>query len=53
MLLKSFKGIVGLLGAYTNTYLVCDEVTFDGALIDVASNLDKIKEFRSGKFFGR
>ena len=45
MLLKSFKGIVGLLGAYTNTYLVYDEITFDGALIDVASNLDKIKEF--------
>ena len=29
MLLKSFKGIVGLLGAYTNTYLVYDEITFD------------------------
>ena len=45
MLLKTFKGIVGALGQYTNTYLVYDETTFDGALIDIASNLDKIKEF--------
>ena len=45
MLLKSFKGRVGTLGSYTNTYLVYDENTFEGVLIDIANNLDKIKEF--------
>lgn len=46
MLLKTFKGFVGTLGAPTNTYLVYDEKTFEGALIDLANNLDKIKEFQ-------
>ncbi|MBO5143429.1 MAG: MBL fold metallo-hydrolase [Clostridia bacterium] len=45
MLLKSFKGRVGALGSYTNTYLVYDEKTFDGALIDLANNLEGIQEF--------
>ena len=45
MLLKSFKGRVGILGSYTNTYLVYDDKTFKGALIDIANNLDKIQEF--------
>ena len=45
MVLKSFKGRVGALGSYTNTYLVYDEKTFDGALIDLANNLDEIQEF--------
>lgn len=46
MLLKTFKGFVGSLGSPTNTYLVYDEKTFDGVLIDLANNLDKIKEFQ-------
>ena len=45
MLLKSFKGRVGSLGSYTNTYLVYDEITFEGALIDIANNVNDIQEF--------
>lgn len=45
MLLKTFKGFVGSLGAYTNTYLVYDEKLFEGALIDIANNLEKIQEY--------
>ncbi len=45
MLLKSFKGRVGSLGSYTNTYLVYDEKTFEGALIDIANNVNDIQEF--------
>lgn len=46
MLLKTFKGLVGTLGAYTNTYLIYDEETFEGMLIDLANNVEKIKEFQ-------
>lgn len=45
MLLKSFKGRVGSLGSYTNTYLVYDEKTFEAALIDIANNVNDIQEF--------
>ena len=45
MLLKTFKGIVGKMGSYTNTYLVYDEKTKQGILIDVAENTDKIYNF--------
>lgn len=46
MLLKTFRGFVGILGSYTNTYLVYDEKTFDGVLIDLANNVEQIKEFQ-------
>lgn len=45
MLLKTLKGMVGGLGAYTNTYLIYDEKTFEGVLVDLANNLDKIQEY--------
>ncbi len=45
MILKSFKGLVGALNAYTNTYLVYDEKTMEGILIDIANNLKDIKEY--------
>lgn len=45
MLLKTFKGFVGHMGAYTNTYLVYDEKVFEGVLIDIANNIEKIQEF--------
>lgn len=45
MLLKSLKGLVGTLGSYTNTYLVYDEKSFEGVLIDIANNLEEIQEY--------
>jgi len=45
MLLKSFKGFVGHMGAYTNTYLIYDENTYEGALIDIANNVERVQEF--------
>ncbi len=45
MLLKTFKGIVGTMGTYTNTYVVYDEKTKEGILIDVANNVDKIYNY--------
>lgn len=45
MLLKSLKGLVGSLGSYTNTYLIYDEKTFEGVLIDIANNLKEIETF--------
>lgn len=45
MLLKSFKGLVGSIGTYTNTYVVYNEKTKEGILIDVAGNVDKIYNF--------
>ena len=45
MLLKSFKGFVGYMGAYTNTYLIYDENTYEGTLIDIANNVEKVQEF--------
>ena len=45
MLLKSFKGLVGTMSTYTNNYLVYDEKTNEGMLIDVADNVDKIYNF--------
>lgn len=46
MLLKTFKGYAGTLNFATNTYLIYDEKTFDGVLIDLADNVDKIQEFQ-------
>ena len=45
MLLKTFKGLVGLMQTYTNTYVVYDEKTKVGILIDVADNVDKLYNF--------
>ena len=45
MLLKTFKGFVGHMESYTNTYLVYDEKSFEGTLIDIANNVEKIQEF--------
>lgn len=45
MLLKTFKGLVGSMSTYTNTYIVYDEKTNEGILIDVADNVDKIYNF--------
>ncbi|MBQ9267477.1 MAG: MBL fold metallo-hydrolase [Clostridia bacterium] len=45
MLLKTFKGLVGAMDTYTNTYVVYDEKTNEGILIDVADNVDKIYNF--------
>ncbi len=42
MLLKSFKGMVGELGMFTNTYIVYDEKSKEGIIIDVANNADKM-----------
>lgn len=45
MLLKSFKGVVGETGTFTNTYVVYDETTKEGIIIDVAGNADKIYNY--------
>lgn len=45
MLLKSLKGMVGALNCYTNTYIVYDEKTFEGVLIDIADNVHEIQEY--------
>lgn len=45
MFLKTIKGLVGTLGEYTNTYLIYDEKTYEGALIDLADNIEKIEEY--------
>ena len=45
MLLKTFKGLVGSMSTYTNTYIIYDEKTNEGILIDVADNVDKIYNF--------
>lgn len=45
MLLKTIKGFVGTLCSYTNTYLVYDEKTFEGVLIDLADNVEKVQEY--------
>lgn len=45
MLLKTLKGTVGILGSYTNTYLVYDEKTFEGVQIDLADNVKEIKKY--------
>lgn len=45
MLLKTFRGWVGNLGSYTNTYVVSDEKTKESALIDVADNVEEISEY--------
>lgn len=45
LLLKTFKGMVGRTGSYTNTYLVYDEETKQGILIDIAGNVDKVYNF--------
>ena len=45
MLLKSFKGLVGSMSTYTNNYLVYDEKTNEGMLIDIAGNVDKVYNF--------
>lgn len=45
MFLKTIKGLVGILGEYTNTYLIYDEKTYEGALIDIANNIEKIQEY--------
>ena len=45
MFLKTIKGLVGTLGEYTNTYLIYDEKTYEGVLIDIADNVEKIQEY--------
>lgn len=45
MLLKSFKGVVGEFNSYTNTYVVYDEKSKEGIIIDVANNADKIYNY--------
>lgn len=45
MLLKSFKGVVGELETYTNTYVVYDEESKEGIIIDVADNADKLYNY--------
>lgn len=45
MLLKSFKGIVGELDTFTNTYVVHDEKTKEGIIIDIANNADKLYNY--------
>lgn len=45
MLLKTFKGVVGEMGTFTNTYVVHDEKTKEGIIIDIANNADKIYNY--------
>lgn len=45
MLLKSFKGVVGEMETFTNTYVIHDEVTKEGIIIDIANNVDKIYNY--------
>ena len=45
MLLKTFKGLVGNMQSYTNNYVVYDDKTREGILIDVSNDVDKIYDF--------
>jgi glyoxylase-like metal-dependent hydrolase (beta-lactamase superfamily II) len=45
MLLKTFKVIVGTMGIYTNSYVVADEASKEGILIDPAGEVDKIYNY--------
>ena len=45
MLLKTFRSRVGIMGECTNTYFVYNEQTFEGAMIDIANNIDEIQKF--------
>ena len=45
MLLKTFKGVVGEMESFTNTYVVHDEKTKEGIIIDIANNADKIYNY--------
>lgn len=45
MLLKSFKDIVGELDTFTNSYVVYDEKTKEGIVIDLADNADKLYNY--------
>ena len=45
MLLKTFRVIPGSAEMYTNMYVVADEETKEGILIDVAGGIDKIYNY--------
>ena len=45
MLLKTFRALPGSATSYTNMYLVADEETKEGVLIDIAGNVDKIYNY--------
>lgn len=45
MLLKSFKNIVGELDTFTNSYIVYDENSKEGIVIDLADNADKLYNY--------
>lgn len=43
MLLKTFRGVIP--GMCTNTYIVHDEVTKEGIMIDIVNNVDQIASY--------
>lgn len=45
MIMKTFKAKVGVNDLYTNMYIVADEKTKEGILIDAATGIDKIIDY--------
>jgi rRNA processing protein Gar1 len=45
MLLKTFRVLPGNATSYTNMYVVADEETKEGILIDVAGGIDKVYNY--------
>ena len=45
MIMKTFRAKVGVADLYTNMYVVADEKTKDGILIDAGGGIDKIIEY--------
>ena len=45
MILKTFRAMPGYASSYTNMYLIADEETKEGILIDAAGAIDKIYNY--------
>lgn len=45
MIMKTFRAKVGVADLYTNMYVIADEKTKDGILIDAGGGIDKIIEY--------
>lgn len=45
MIMKTFRAKVGNMDAFTNMYVIADEVTKEGIIIDPAAGIDKIVNY--------